>query len=477
VTIDAERDSTTDQHRFAAERLDPRVWRVAAVVFLGPLMTQMDSTVVNVSLSAIRQDLHASIDSVQWIISGYLLALALTLPLNAWLVDRVGAKRLYLGCFSAFTLASVLCGMQTTMNGLIWARVIQGMAGGLLTPMTQMMLARAAGRHMARVMGYTAMPILVAPLLGPVVAGAILKYAGWPWLFYINLPIGIVAVFIAGVLLPGDHAAGQNRPFDLSGFLLISPGLASLLYGLDHASQREGVLSLLSGVFLMGAFVWHAIRKDTAALIDLRLFANRVFATATTTQFLSNGATYAGQMIVPLFLIAGCGMSAAKAGWMLAPMGLGMMCIYPLLGFLTDRFGCRAVSAGGTLVAILATLPFLWMIETRLSPTLLVIALFARGAGQGAIGVPLVSAAYAAVPREQLALATTASNIVQRLGGPIGTTIMAIVLSFSATRFPASGPRAFMMAFVALIGIQLILLSSAARLPIRIHSNSPLGRN
>jgi EmrB/QacA subfamily drug resistance transporter len=476
VTTDAERDSATDQNHIAAERLDPKVWKVAAVVFLGPLMTQMDSTVVNVSLSAIRQDLHASIDSVQWIISGYLLALALTLPLNAWLVDRVGAKRLYLGCFSAFTLASVLCGMQTTMNGLIWARVIQGMAGGLLTPMTQMMLARAAGRHMARVMGYTAMPILVAPLLGPVVAGAILKYAAWPWLFYINLPIGIVAVFIAAVLLPGDHAAGQNRPFDLPGFLLISPGLASLLYGLDHATQREGLPFLLSGVILMCAFVWHAIRKDTAALIDLRLFANRVFATATTTQFLSNGATYAGQMIVPLFLIAGCGMSAAKAGWMLAPMGLGMMCIYPLLGFLTDRFGCRAVSAGGTLVVILATLPFLWMIETRLSPTLLVIALFARGAGQGAIGVPLVSAAYAAVPREQLALATTASNIVQRLGGPIGTTIMAIVLSFSAAHFPASGPRPFMMAFVALIGIQFILLSSAARLPIRIHSNSPLGR-
>jgi EmrB/QacA subfamily drug resistance transporter len=471
VTIDAERDSTTDQ--VAADRPDPRVWRVAAVVFLGPLMTQMDSTVVNVSLSTIRQDLHASIDSVQWIISGYLLALALTLPLNAWLVGRVGAKRLYLGCFSAFTLASVLCGMQTSMNGLIWARVIQGMAGGLLTPMTQMMLARAAGRHMARVMGYTAMPVLIAPLLGPVVAGAVLKYAAWPWLFYINLPIGIVAVFIAAVLLPGDHAAGQNRPFDLSGFLLISPGLASLLYGLDHATQRQGVLFLLSGIILMAAFVWHAIRKDTAALIDLRLFANRVFATATTTQFLSNGATYAGQMIVPLFLIAGCGMSAAKAGWMLAPMGLGMMCIYPLLGFLTDRFGCRAVSAGGTLVVILTTLPFLWMIETRLSLTLLVIALFARGAGQGAIGVPLVSAAYAAVPREQLALATTASNIVQRLGGPIGTTIMAIVLSHPRT----SGPRAFTMAFAALIGMQLVLLSSAARLPIRIHSNSPLGRN
>jgi EmrB/QacA subfamily drug resistance transporter len=296
-------------------------------------MTQMNSTVVNVSLSTIRHVLHASIDSVQWIISGYLLALALTLPLNAWLVDRLGAKRLYLGCFSAFTLASLLCGMERTINGLIWARAIQGMAGGLLVPMAQMMLARFAGRHLARVMGYTAMPVLIAPLFGPVVAGLILKYAGWPWLFYINLPIGILAVSLAVFLLPDDEGAGQKRPFDFLGFLIISPGMALLLYGLDNMSNRHGRLFFLSGMILIGAFIWRAIRKETAALIDLRLFTNRVFSIATATQFLSNGANYAGQVLVPLFLIAGCGLSPLKAGWMLAPMGLGMMVVYPVLGF------------------------------------------------------------------------------------------------------------------------------------------------
>jgi len=148
------------------------------------------------------------------------------------------------------------------------------------------------------------------------------------------------------------------------------------------------------------------------------------------------------------------------------------MFVYPLLGFLTDRFGCRAVSAGGTLLAILGTLPFLWMIQNQLSPSLLLVSLFTRGVGQGAIGVPSVSAAYSSVPREQLAIATTASNMVQRLGGPVGTTIMAVVLSYSATHFPTSGPRVFMMAFIALIGLQLILLSAAGRLPIRLHSNS-----
>jgi MFS family permease len=138
----------------AIQHVDSRFWRVVGVVFLGPLMTQIDSTAVNVSLASIGQELHASIDLVQWVVSGYLLALALALPLHAWLVHRLGAKRLYLWCFSAFTLASLLCGTERTISGLIWARVLQGVAGGLLMPMVQMILARAAGRHMTRVMGH-----------------------------------------------------------------------------------------------------------------------------------------------------------------------------------------------------------------------------------------------------------------------------------------------------------------------------------
>lgn len=449
----------------AIQHVDSRIWRVVGVVFLGPLMTQIDSTVVNVSLASIGQELHASIDLVQWVVSGYLLALALTLPLHAWLVHRLGAKRLYLWCFSAFTLASLLCGTERTITGLIWTRALQGVAGGLLTPMAQMMLARAAGRHLTRVMGYTAIPVLMAPLLGPVLAGTILKYAGWPWLFYINLPIGILAVFAAVFVLPSDGTSQQTRLFDSVGFLLISSGVASLLYGLDHVSRPAGREFLVSGVILLVVFVWHAMGKDTEALIDLRLFTNRVFSIATGTQFLANGATYAGHMLVPFFLISGCGISPAKAGWMLAPMGLGLIFVNPMLEFLTERFGYRTITAGGAIAAILGTLPFLYMAHYQLSPVLLAVCLFARGAGQGAVFLPSISAAYVSVPKHQLALAATASNIVQRLGGPIGTTIMAIVLAHSDTSVAVSRQQPFIIAFIVLIGLQLILLSSAGRLP------------
>jgi EmrB/QacA subfamily drug resistance transporter len=462
----------TDKNRDTAYDLDPRVWRVAAVVFVGPFMTQLDSTVVNLSLATIRQELHSSIASAQWIISGYLLALALMLPLNGWLVDRLGAKRLYLGCLSMFTLASLLCGTARTMEELIWARVVQGMAGGLLAPMSQMMIARFTGRHMARVMGYTVVPVLIAPILGPVLAGAILKYTGWPWLFYLNLPVGILGVALAIFLLPGDEAAIQKHPLDVVGFLMVSPGLACLLYGLQHAAHWDGASALLAGSILMGAFVLHALRKGSAALIDLGLFRNHIFSTAATTQFLSNGMFYGRQFLVPLYLITGCALSAPRAGWMMATLGFGMMCSFPLMGFLTDKFGCRAVSAGGALLALLAMFPFLWMIHNQFSPALTVIGLLVAGAGQGTISIPSVSAAYASVPSDKLAVANTAINIVQRLGGPIATTVIAIVMSVSAPYFSASGPRPFLIAFLLLIGINLLALGSASRLPVLIHQKS-----
>jgi EmrB/QacA subfamily drug resistance transporter len=457
-----------------SDGLDPRIWRVAAVALVGPFMTQLDSTVVNLSLPTMRQALHSPIATAQWIISGYLLALALMLPLNGWLVDRVGAKRLYLGCFSAFTLASCLCGTARTMDILIWARVVQGMAGGLLAPMAQLMIARYAGRQMPRVLGYTVVPVLIAPILGPVLAGEILKYAAWPWLFYLNVPIGILGVGLAAVLLPGDEAAIQQRPFDLVGFLLVSPGLACLLYGLQHAAHQDGVPTLLAGSLLLGAFVRHARRMGSAALIDLQLFANRIFSTATTTQFLSNAVFYARQLLVPLYLITGCALSPARAGWMMATFGFGMMCTFPLMGFLTERFGCRAVSAGGALLGLVAILPFLWMIQYQFSPALTVISLLVAGAGQGTISIPSVSAAYASVPKAKLAVATTALNIVKRLGGPLATTVIAVVMSLSAPYFPASGPRPFLIAFVLLVGLHVLVLASASRLPVLIPHHREL---
>ena len=170
-------DGSTPGDGGEADRLAPAIWKIIAVAVAGSFMAQLSTTMVNVSLSSLGTELHASLSAIQWVTSGYLLALALMLPLTGWLVDRIGAKALYLRCFVAFTLSSTLCGAAWSANSLIAFRVLQGMSGGLLAPMVQMTMARAAGKHMARVIGYAAVPIMLGPLLGPVIAGAILQFA------------------------------------------------------------------------------------------------------------------------------------------------------------------------------------------------------------------------------------------------------------------------------------------------------------
>jgi EmrB/QacA subfamily drug resistance transporter len=237
----------------------------------GAFMTQLSTTMVNVSLLSLAAELHASLSTIQWVTSGYLLALAVMLPLTGWLVDRIGAKALYLWSFAAFTLSSTLCGLAWSANALIAFRVLQGMSGGLLAPMVQMMIARAAGKHMARIMGYAVVPILLAPILGPVIAGAILQFASWRWLFLVNLPVGAVAIVLAIFFLPNDREETQRRDLDLVGFALLSPGLVLFLYGSDHMGERIGQITVALSVVLLAMFFKVAIRKGDRALIRSQL--------------------------------------------------------------------------------------------------------------------------------------------------------------------------------------------------------------
>jgi EmrB/QacA subfamily drug resistance transporter len=452
------------------DQLDPAIWKITSVAVLGSFLSQLDATVVNVSLSSLAAELHSSLTAIQWVTSGYLLALTLMLPLNGWLVERVGAKALYLWCFSAFTLSSAMCGIAWSANSLVGFRILQGMSGGLLAPMAQMMIARAAGKHMARVIGYAAVPILLAPILGPVIAGAILQYASWRWLFLVNLPVGALALMLAILFLPSDREERRPRDLDLVGLALLSPGLVLFLYGSDHLGERTGLGTLIVSVVLLATFYRTATKKGERSLIDLRLFKGKVFSASVITQFMANGISFAGQMLIPIYLIRMCGRSPSETGWLLAPLGLGMMCCYPLMGTLTKRFGIRKVSAGGAFLAFAGTLPFLYLASHGLVLAVLTSALFIRGVGLSTIGVPSISAAYASVKRQDLPMATTALNIVQRLGGPTLTTLCATFLGWRLESAHAHdallGP--FTAAFLLLCVLHGLLFAAAMRLPLSV---------
>jgi hypothetical protein len=284
-------------------------------------------------------------------------------------------------------------------------------------------------------------PVLLAPLAGPILAGTILNYLGWPWLFYVNLPVGILAVVLAAWILPHERPATQKRPFDLTGFLMISPALVCLLYGFEQSSHHGDIRVLVLGVVLLGAFLRHSHRKKSNALIDIELFKIRDFSTAATTQLDSwvHGGGHAvrvsvhgifdGQVWLP--------RGRVRRG---APEFSGDPSV-SLDGFRRFLDGTRAIG------------------------------LFVRGMGQGATGIPSMAAAYASVPREKLSLATMAVNIVQRLGAPTVTTVIAITVSLSANVTSASA-HAFLIPFAALIMLQLLVLAATSRLPVRIHQEA-----
>jgi EmrB/QacA subfamily drug resistance transporter len=459
-------DKTHQPRHPDAQALHPSVWKSAAIAVLGSLLAQLDATIVNVSLSSLALDLHSSLSTIQWVTSGYLLALTFVLPLNGWLIDRIGTRHLYLWCFALFTTSSALCGLAWSAQSLIGFRILQGVSGGLLAPMAQLLMKRAAGNQFTRVAGYAALPVLLGPLLGPVIAGAILHYASWRWLFLVNLPIGLLALVLAMFFLPDDKAERRPRELDWLGLFLLSPGLALVLFGTERIGGRTGRVALVAGALLFVAFLLVEKHKAERALIELRQFRRKVFAVAAVTQFLSNGVMFAGQMLIPLYLIQACGRSPAVMGWMLAPLGLGMMVTFPSLGFLTARFGARAVAAGGAALALGATLVLAWLASHGLEPFVLAPALFVRGMGLGAVGLPAISVAYASVERHDLPMAATTLNIVQRLGGPTLTTLCAVFLGWMLQVHAGdASSSAWALAFLLLAALHALTLLATVGLP------------
>jgi EmrB/QacA subfamily drug resistance transporter len=448
--------------------LDPLVWKITVVAVLGSLLAQLDATIVNVSLSGLAQDLHATLPAIQWVTSGYLLALTLVLPLNGWLIDRIGGKALYLWCFSTFTLMSLSCGVAWSAESLIVFRLLQGASGGLLAPMAQLMMKRAAGNEFTRVAGYATVPILLGPLLGPVIASVILRHASWRWLFLVNLPVGALALILSMWFLPDDRDVRRPRELDWLGLVLLSPGLALILIGAERIRQQAGVVAMIAGVALLVVFVRVEARKGGRALIDLSQFRERTFSVAAAAQFLSNGVMFAGQMLIPLFLIQACGRSPSEMGWLLAPLGLGMMVAFPALGFLTARFGGRLVATGGACLSLAGTLMLAWLASHPLDAAVLVPVLFLRGAGLGATALPAMSAAYATVEPRNLPMATTTLNVLQRLGGPAVTTLCAL---FLATLLDAhsrlAGFNAWEAAFLLLAVLHAVMAMTVLWLPRR----------
>jgi EmrB/QacA subfamily drug resistance transporter len=406
---------------------------VASVVVLGAIMSILDVTVVNVAINTLAREFDTTLPTIQWVATGYTLALATVIPLTGWAADRFGTKRLYMISIALFACGSTLSGLAWSAESLIFFRVLQGFGGGMIMPAGMTILTRAAGTdRVGRVMAVIGVPMLLGPIFGPILGGWLVDDFSWRWIFFINVPIAIVALVMSRRILPRDVPKHDER-LDVLGLLLLSPSLALIIYGLAKSGSAGGfgsatvLVPVLAGALILATFVWHALRSRYP-LIDLRLFKNRTFTVSTITLVLVVISVFGGLLLLPLYLQVVRGETAMDTGLLLAPQGFGAMVSMPIAGRLTDKTGVGRIVPVGLVIVGLSFLA-LTQLEADTSYVTLSVVLFVMGLGMGSTMMPTFSGAMQTLRQSQVARASTTLNINQQVGASIGTAVMSVLLA------------------------------------------------
>ena len=457
--------------RVRRERLDPTVRRIGMVTILGSVMSVLDTMVVNVALDSLSRKLHTDIETIQWVVTSYLLALAATVPISAWAARRIGVKKLYLISLLIFTVGSGLCGLAWSAGSLIIFRILQGIGGGMIVPVGQMIIVRAAGKeNLGRVMGVLSTPTILAPVFGPTIGGILLQTFGWQWIFLINIPVGVAALILGKRILPADQPEEAGK-LDVAGFALAGLGTVALIYGLAETASKGDLLrigsggAVLAGVVLLAAFVRESLRSSTP-LLDLSIFRERTYAAVTITALASSAAMFAAMVITPLYFQVVRGQDATRTGLLVAPVSIGVALVISRAGRASDRYGGGLVSVVGLVVGTLSLLPFLTF-DNHTSYLLTIAVNVVRGIGFGALGMPLFAVAFAAVGEQHTRDVSAQMNIVQRVGGSLGTAVATVILQQALSHHahtPAGASLAFQHTYWWLIAISTVAIFPAIQL-------------
>ncbi len=466
-------DGARDAYTGAAGPLPPELRRLALAIMLGAFMVTLDMTMVNVALDTLARTFATSVTTIQWVATGYLLALAVSIPMTGWAIERFGARNSWVASLLMFIGGSVLCGLAWSSGSLIAFRVLQGFGGGMLIPLAQTILAQAAGpNRLGRVMAVVGIPAMLGPVLGPVLGGVIVTDLSWRVMFYINVPVCLAAVLAAyRAAMPGRPAGGLSARLDVVGLALLSPGLAAIVYGLAEVGSHGGFtdphvfVPIGAGIALLIAFAIHALRSRDP-IIDLRLFRSRAFSASSALVLLFTMAMLGMQLLLPLYYQQVRHESALNAGLLLAPRGIGMAVALIVAGKLSDRVGPRPIVLVGLLLSGLSTLAYTG-IGDHTSLLALSLLLVVNGAGLGAALVPSLAAPYRGLRTQEIPRATSAIRILQQLGGSFGVAILAVVLQrellhqvHHAASLAAAYGQTFWwaLAFIALAAIPALML-------------------
>jgi EmrB/QacA subfamily drug resistance transporter len=453
------------------QRLDPAFIRLAIVLLTGVLAVVLDTTIVNVALDTLGRNLHAGVATIQWVTTGYLLALGIVVPVTGWLLDRLGPKTLWMSALTLFLVGSIGSSLSWGVGSLIGFRVVQGVGGGIMLPvMTTLLIQSLGGRSLGSATAVIAMPVLLGPILGPVIGGLIVAHLSWRWIFWVNVPLCVAGLVLAWKLM-ATTVADRSARLDGVGLALLSPGIAAVVYALAEIGTRGGfahasvIAPMLVGIALIVVFVVRAWRHATP-LVDVRLFRVRSFSVSSALLFLSGFALYGAMLLVPLYFQQVRGDGPLTAGLLLAPQGVGVLLSRGIAGKLTDRIGARWVVFTGLVVVAIATLPFAFVASST-AQWPLVLALVLRGVGLGAVTIPVMASAYNGLDRAAIPHASIITRTVQQIGGSFGTAVLAVILERAIATHPANHTTAFDIAFWWSIGFAAAAVVIALWLPGR----------
>ena len=409
----------------------PYKWLVAIVFVSGLFMDILDTTVVNVALPTLGREFHTGTETLEWVVTGYLLSLAIWIPASGWIGDRFGTKRTFLFALVMFTAGSALCGLAWNVGSLIAFRILQGVGGGMLTPVGTAMLYRAfPPQERAKASAVLAVPTMIAPAAGPILGGWLVDAASWRWIFYVNLPVGLLAIVFAFFALR-EHREPRAGAFDLPGFVLSGGGLALMLFALSRGAADGWTSPHVLGTGLVGLVMFAALvrveltRPDP--MLDLRLFADRMFRNSNLVMFTAMGAMLGVLFLLPLFLQTVRGLSALQSGLATFPQALGMGAMVPLTSRLYPKVGPRRMMMAGLAGVAITSLLFMrvglttdiWWVRGLM---------FLRGMSMAFSMIPLQAATFASIRPQDTGRASSLFSTSRQIAASVGVAVLSTVL-------------------------------------------------
>jgi EmrB/QacA subfamily drug resistance transporter len=405
---------------------------LVAIVFITAMfMNMLDSTVVNVALPTLGRQFHASNSTLQWVVTGYLLSLAVWIPVSGWIGDKFGTKRTFLFALGVFTLGSALCGLSGSIEQIIGFRVLQGLGGGMMTPVGSAMLFRAfPPQERAKAAAFLSVPTLLGPMLGPVFGGWLIDAVGWRWIFYINLPVGLFGFALAFLALK-EYRGDRAGRFDPYGFVLSGSGLALLLYALSRApnsgwTSGRVVVTGLGGAACLIAMVVVELRVADP-MLNLRLYRDRMFRNASLAFFMGSGGLIGMLFLLPLYLQQLRGLNALQTGLTILPQGLGMGVCLQLTTRIYPYVGPRRMMATGLMLASISSGLFL-LVGLNTSLWYIRGFMLLRGIGMSFAMVSNQAATFATIKPQDMGRASSLSTANRQIAGALGVAVLATVL-------------------------------------------------